>query len=161
MGTTNIPVVIFGVPEPKDWKRTRRTRVHQKPIRICPNYHEGMQPHFKICPQCGAVLASRLDCPTTEELSPYEVYLPHDTPEGLDEDERMNHGHNCGMITTSYAHEDVHLGVTLAHGSDCRSDGPMEIPMPTAEQVEYLDAYLKHLGYEGPPPKLYLIIQSY
>jgi len=158
MGTTYSPMIIFGVPEPPEWKNSKRIKEFVVQIRVCPNGHfkKGFQDGWKVCPECGSEPVKRAGTPRKEEIPPYEAYVPPGMPEGTDS---YDYGCNSGLIHTSYEWQDVYLGVRLWYEQDLYF-GVAEVPDPTEKQRAQLDAYLKHLGYDGPPPKTYLIMHA-
>jgi hypothetical protein len=144
--------VIFGVPEPREWIRDRRTTSGK--VRWCAN-HPGHQQETEFCPLCGAPTTFK-DVPQVGNLHPYETYSAHDIEPGKDPFDDVC-ARDYVTLTNWSCGEGVYLGLVIASCDLTDAGKPFKV---TDEQREWVKAYLKHLGYDKGGPGLHLVIEA-
>jgi hypothetical protein len=161
MGTSYFTAVVYGVRETKDMRKARNTTI-QVEVPVCANNPKHRWSRWerhppKFCPDCGGEVARQeVDEPYVERAA--VAYAA----EGLDPE---NSDRDYDIMINDWVHDcapnssdgDVVLGVCLTHK---RRDevGVYDLPVPTAEQIEQVRAYIQHLGLKGLPIKIHLII---
>jgi len=132
MGAYTTIHIMLGILEPEEWKRTRRTKTVDVPVKE------------RSCHRCGRRLTDATR-PVEKVLSPFEVYA---------QDWMTDAGEWIHCLDVNL--DQVFLGVCLLTVSE--DSGAWEIPVATWKQAHEANLFMAALGWPEKP-RLHVVVQ--